>query len=202
MYTTRDRANTMASELDGDPGRIRERNAVVSSAAPKIGFRLTCAVELTKLAAAAFLAGGLGAAVIGLGAGIANADPTCPPGAGTRQQCPPADPTCPPGAGTRQQCPPGDQADPGGSGGSKSGVPGSSGDQADTGGSGAIKSGGGPAPSADNSPPRMVLVPGEPAGPPIGAPPPSGTPSPQTVPTPCPNGWVESPMGCKPANAP
>jgi hypothetical protein len=188
MYTTRDRANTMASELDGDPGRIRERNAVVSSAAPKIGLRLTCAVELTKLAAAAFLAGGLGAAVIGLGAGIANADPTCPPGAQS--------------SGTRQQCPPGDQADPGGSGGSKSGVPGSSGDQADTGGSGGVKSGGGPAPSADNSPPRMVLVPGEPAGPPIGAPPASGTPSPQTAPTPCPNGWVESPSGCKPANAP
>ena len=74
---------------------------------------LTDGIRLKKLVAGAFLVGGLGAAVIGLGAGLTNADPG---GSGSGGSCsgasgaaptatPPPPPAGPPGVNFNPRCP-------------------------------------------------------------------------------------------------
>ena len=76
MSTTHDRDNTATPDVRENPSHMPDRNRVFSPAPPLIP--LTHGSGLKKLAAAAFLAGGLGLAIIGPGGGVASADPTAP----------------------------------------------------------------------------------------------------------------------------
>src|ERR1700722_10938452 len=81
--TTHDHNTTVTTELDGGPERFADRHVIDSCGIPLMRGAVPLAhrVGLKRLAAAAFLAGGLCMAVIGLGAAITNADPAvwrCP----------------------------------------------------------------------------------------------------------------------------
>ena len=65
MSTTHDRDNTATPDVRENPSHMPDRNRVFSPAPPLIP--LTHGSGLKKLAAAAFLAGGLGLAIIGPG---------------------------------------------------------------------------------------------------------------------------------------